>query len=75
METEIDTPTDQPKEARRFICTSSMPYQKSYPKGSRWMHPDSTHVRDDYGSLASGGSYEERHCPVCDLDFTVTLPD
>jgi hypothetical protein len=60
-------------EYKRYTCTKTMPYSKDYT--GKWSHPDSKHVRDDYGSLASGGSYEHRKCPNCGLSFRIQLPD
>ncbi len=70
----MKVPDSQPKEHGRYICTKDMPYNKEYSRKSRWSHPDSVHVRDDYAWYGDG-SYEERTCPSCGLDFKVTLPD
>lgn len=67
-------PDAQPRDNRRFVCIEGLPFCREYPR-AQWKHPASEHVRDDYGSLASGGSYEDRHCPVCGLNFSVQLPD
>lgn len=56
----------------RFICTKENPWT---PDKSRAIHPDAIVIQEDYGSLASGGSYELYECPNCGLKFWVTLPD
>lgn len=71
----IPIPDQQPKDGGRYQCTGAMPWHRSYPRGPRWTHPDATHVRDDYGSLGSGGSYAEYECPRCGHAFSVMLPD
>jgi hypothetical protein len=57
----------------RKTCSKESPM----PKGDngRWLHPDAEYMKDDYGSLSQGGSYEEYKCPNCGLNFRVTLPD
>lgn len=51
------------------ICTKAEPNREAN------RHPDAKYVVDEYGSLASGGSYEIYKCPNCGRRFYVQLPD
>lgn len=71
----VPVPDEQPIKDRRFVCSTAMPYNRQYHRDTRWQHPDAKHTGDDYGSLASGGSYAYYKCPHCGQSWSEMLPD
>jgi hypothetical protein len=57
-----------------LTCTAQRPMPLDANK-SAWRHPDAQFVREDLGSLSSGGSYDVYFCPHCNTTIDVELPD